>query len=166
MNTTTQSPESTGFSRISMKMHLVISSVLGIGYFPIASATAATLIQASITFVFFPRASLIEIPLVFLVFALAVKSSGEAEKVLGHDPQEIVIDEVCGFMITVLLIDRGSFGVILFAFFLFRFFDILKPWPVKRSQHLPGGLGVVIDDVLAGVYANLVLRVLLALGVV
>jgi len=142
----------------------MISSVLGIGYFPVASATAATLIQASIMFIFFPGSSLIEIPVVILIFAVAVWSSHEAEKVLGHDAQEIVVDEVCGFLITVLLVDRGSFGVILAAFFLFRFFDVLKPWPVKRSQHLPGGWGVVIDDVLAGIYANLVLRVFLALG--
>jgi phosphatidylglycerophosphatase A len=145
-------------------LHVVISSVLGIGYFPIASATAATLIQASIMFVFFPRSSSIELFVVVLIFVLAVWSSHEAEKVLGHDAQEIVIDEVCGFLITVILIDRSSFGVILTAFFLFRFFDILKPWPVKRSQHLPGGLGVVIDDVLAGIYANLALRIFLALG--
>jgi phosphatidylglycerophosphatase A len=145
---------------------IFISSISGIGYFPIASATAATLIQASIVFVFFEEFSLYEIPFLVLLLIVAVKSSSEAEKILGHDAQEIVIDEVCGFMVTVLFLDRMSLSVILTAFFLFRFFDILKPWPVKRSQHLPRGYGIVIDDVLAGIYANLILRLLSGLDVI
>jgi phosphatidylglycerophosphatase A len=149
-----------------MKIHLVISSVFGIGYFPVASATAATLIQASWMYVYFNRATLLEIPLVVFIFIIAVRCSGEAEKVLGHDAHEIVIDEICGFMVTLLLIDRGDLGVMVAAFLLFRFFDILKPWPIKRSQHIPGGMGIVIDDVIAGIYANAVLRLLLALGVI
>ncbi len=145
--------------------NVVISSVFGIGYFPVASATAATFIHAVVMFVFFSRPSVLEIPIVIFLFLFAVKSSGCAEKVLGHDAQEIVIDEVCGFMITLLFIDRTELGVVLTAFLLFRFFDILKPWPIKRSQHISGGLGIVIDDVLAGIYSHLILRLLMALNV-
>jgi phosphatidylglycerophosphatase A len=145
-------------------VHLVIATLCGIGYFPIASATAATFVQASLMYAFLKTPSILEVPLVVVLFLLGVKSSGEAEKVLGHDAHEIVIDEVCGFLITILFIDRHSLEVVLAAFLLFRFFDILKPWPVKRSQHLAGGLGIVIDDVLAGIYAHIVLRIFLALA--
>ncbi|MFQ6103496.1 MAG: phosphatidylglycerophosphatase A [Candidatus Glassbacteria bacterium] len=149
-----------------MKVHVVIGSVFGIGYFPIASATAATLVQASWIYVFFNKATIVEVPLFVVLFFIAVKSAGEAEKILGHDASEIVIDEICGFMVTLFLLDRSSLQVILVAFFLFRFFDVLKPWPIRRSQRLHGGLGIVIDDVLAGVYSNIVLRLLLALGII
>jgi phosphatidylglycerophosphatase A len=143
-------------------IHLVVSSCFGVGYFPFAPATAVTFILSAWMFVVFREPSLLELPVCAVLFLVAVKSAGHAEKILGHDAHEIVIDEVCGTLITFLLIGRTSLGVVIAGFILFRFFDILKPWPVDRSQNLPGGLGVVMDDVLAGVYSNLLLRGLIA----
>ncbi len=87
---------------------------------------------------------------------LAVYFSSMAEKTLGHDNGSIVIDEVCGFLMVVLWFEH-SWLIGLYALVLFRVFDIAKPFPVNRAQKLPRGWGVVADDLLAGIYAALLL---------
>jgi phosphatidylglycerophosphatase A len=80
-------------------------------------------------------------------------ASHRVEEVLGRkDPGVIVIDEVAGMMVAVLLVPHTP-GVLLCAFLLFRLFDIWKPFPARESQALRGGLGVVVDDLIAGAYA-------------
>lgn len=153
---------SKGKRTLREKTDLVVSSVFGIGYFPFAPATAATFIVSVCFYVFLKEPHILEVGICLLLFVVAVKSSGGAERILGHDAREIVIDEVCGVLVTLLFLERRRAGVVIAAFFIFRFFDIVKPWPVRRSQNLPGGLGIVMDDVLAGVYSNLLLRILLA----
>ena len=92
---------------------------------------------------------------------------GEAEVLFGEkDSHRIVIDEVTGFFWTVALLPLPHGGwpllrVLLAAFLLFRLFDVWKPYPIRGLQVLPGGYGVVLDDVVAGLYANIVLRALL-----
>jgi phosphatidylglycerophosphatase A len=84
-----------------------------------------------------------------------------AERVFGTtDPGAGVIDEVAGMLVTLvgLPFDWWTIGI---GFFLFRLFDVIKPFPAGRFERLPGGLGMVADDVMAGVYANMALRVLL-----
>ena len=80
-----------------------------------------------------------------------------AEKDWGHDAGKIVIDEVVGMWITLWLVPK-SLMLYAIGFVLFRVFDILKPLGVRQSQKLPGGWGVMVDDLLAGVYANLILQ--------
>jgi phosphatidylglycerophosphatase A len=82
------------------------------------------------------------------------------EKFYGNDPSCVVIDEVVGMQ--VILVGASGIGIWggLVAFFVFRVFDVLKPFPVNRSQKLPGGWGVVIDDLLAGVYSRIVMVLL------
>lgn len=93
----------------------------------------------------------------FIIFS--VWAAGEAEKSLGRvDPQQIVIDEVCGYLVTMLLVPPTLTNIII-GFVLFRLFDILKPPPIAKLERLHGGFGIVMDDVLAGVYANIVLEV-------
>jgi phosphatidylglycerophosphatase A len=79
-----------------------------------------------------------------------------AEKTLGHDARPIVIDEVAGMLVGALGLRHppGAAGLaeVLLLFGLFRVFDVLKPWPVHSAQRLPGGFGVVVDDLLAGAY--------------
>ncbi len=79
-----------------------------------------------------------------------------------EDPPEVVIDEVCGFLVCMLFITPDPLNLAV-GFFLFRFFDIAKPFPIRRAESLPGGYGIVMDDVLAGVYANFCLQVLVRL---
>ena len=76
-----------------------------------------------------------------------------------HDPGQIVIDEFAGFLVTIAGVGLGGVNVIL-SFLAFRFFDVLKPYPVKRFERLPEGWGIMLDDVVAGVFANIVLRIL------
>ncbi|MFH1690073.1 MAG: phosphatidylglycerophosphatase A [Candidatus Eisenbacteria bacterium] len=92
--------------------------------------------------------------------ALAIWASGLAERSFGHDASRIVIDEYAGFLISVLLLPKSLF-VFAVAFLLFRALDIVKPFPARRAEALPGGTGVVLDDVVAGIYANILLRVML-----
>lgn len=98
---------------------------------------------------------------IFLVvlFLFAVYISEKAEKIYGEkDAQCIVIDEVLGYMVTMFLIQPSIINVIM-GFILFRIFDIIKPYPIKKLQNIKGGLGVVIDDFLAGIMANILLVV-------
>lgn len=87
--------------------------------------------------------------------------SGKASELFGKsDPGQIVIDEVCGYLITMFLISPSLRNIIL-GFLLFRIFDIVKPPPIKRLERLRGGFGIVSDDVMAGIYANLILQVVI-----
>ena len=96
-----------------------------------------------------------------LIFPVAVYTASAGETVWGQDPGPVVIDEFVGFYITVAFLPL-SFGVGVAGFFIFRVLDILKPPPARAAEKLPGGWGVVMDDVIAGVYGNLLLRVGLA----
>ena len=88
-----------------------------------------------------------------VVVVVGVWASHRVEAVLERkDPGVIVIDEVAGMMVSVLLLPR-TLGVLLCAFLLFRLFDIWKPFPAREAQALRGGFGVVVDDLIAGVYA-------------
>lgn len=105
--------------------------------------------------------------LVYGVFTLLATVAGiwicgiAADKLGEHDFGGIVWDEVVGYLITLWLIPFSWLNVIL-GFVLFRFFDILKPWPIKiADRRVKGGFGIMLDDVLAGILANLVLRFLL-----
>ena len=130
-------------------------ATLGIfGRSPLAPGTVATF------FVGIPSVSLLglipiqlSIPLVLVVFVLGIHVSDRAEKELGkHDPQEVVIDELVGYLVTMLLLDPTVKNLLL-GFVAFRIFDIWKPWPVNALQEkLKGGIGIVMDDVAAGVY--------------
>jgi phosphatidylglycerophosphatase A len=94
------------------------------------------------------------------VVALSVFCAGYAEKVWGNDAKRITIDEFAGMLITLMGLPV-DITVYVIAFFAFRVFDVLKPPPVRQLESLPGGWGVTADDVAAGVYANLLMRLLL-----
>lgn len=91
------------------------------------------------------------------VFFAGVWSAGKAEKIHGKDPGIVVIDEVAGMIVTLMLIPNSVLALV-FGFFIFRAMDILKPPPIRFCERAPGGWGVMLDDVMAGVYANVLLR--------
>jgi len=92
-----------------------------------------------------------------VVTVLGIWAGGRVERALGtKDPGVVVIDEVAGMILSALTLPR-TVGVLLAAFVLFRVFDIWKPFPARQSQSLAGGLGVMIDDLIAGLYTLLVL---------
>jgi phosphatidylglycerophosphatase A len=98
------------------------------------------------------------------VAVLGAWAAGRAEVLLGRkDDPSIVIDEIAGFLTSLFLVPAG-WGYAAAAFMLFRFFDIVKPWPIRRLQDLPGGVGVMADDIAAGVCTNLVLQLFLGIA--
>jgi phosphatidylglycerophosphatase A len=103
------------------------------------------------------RLSLAAVAFLVLVTLSAVAAAGPAEREFGHDAGPIVVDEIVGQWITIAGLAPTPATVVL-GFLLFRAFDVFKPFPAGRSQRLPGGWGIVADDVVAGVYAALVLR--------
>jgi phosphatidylglycerophosphatase A len=99
--------------------------------------------------------------LLLLVLLTGIKAAGRAEAILGvKDPSEVVIDEVLGQWLTCLPFSCLGFWEYAAAFVFFRFFDIVKPWPVRTLEKLPGGTGIMLDDAAAGVYAMLCLALL------
>ena len=87
-------------------------------------------------------------------------SAGYVEREMGKDPGVVVIDEVLGMLVTVAFLDVTMLGAVI-GFVLFRALDVVKPFPAGRLEHLHGGPGIMLDDVMAGVYSNLVLRALI-----
>lgn len=98
--------------------------------------------------------------LILVFFFLGVKSADELEAEWGHDPSKIVVDEMVGVWIAMLFVPF-NFTNLFLAFVLFRIFDIWKPFGIRRMEALKGGWGVMMDDVLAGVYALVVMHLYL-----
>lgn len=140
-----------------------IVTVGGLGYSPLAPGTVGALgalIPAMLILKFSDNPDLWLILLVVLSTIFGIIGSNIAEKEWGKDPSKIVIDEAAGMWISLLFTGTSWFTIIS-AFVLFRFFDIFKPFGIRKAERLPGGTGVMFDDILAGVYANLVLQGLL-----
>ncbi len=132
-----------------------------------ASGTVGTALVAVLYWLFFlfsPPLELIGWLIVLVVaFAVGVYTADKAAPEWGKDPGQIVVDEGVGFLFTVALLPTDAWTLIV-GFFVFRALDIVKPPPARQLESLPGGWGIVVDDVIAGIYGNLILRVLLYLG--
>lgn len=125
------------------------------GYFPVVPATFASFVFIVI-YLAIPGGEVVAHPLV-CVFTLvaSIPVSSRMETFYGSDPGCVVIDEVVGMQVILVGASGVGWWGGLVVFFVFRVFDVLKPFPVGRSQRLPRGWGVVMDDVLAGVYARI-----------
>lgn len=132
------------------------------GYFPVAPGTIGSLAGLIVyLLVWWTESPLVEIGLILVLFAAGVWAGTTAERYFGGiDPAPIVIDEVVGMLITLAFIPVGLSGALL-GFVLFRIFDVIKPYPAARFERLHGGLGVMADDAMAAVYANVTLRLVL-----
>lgn len=133
---------------------------LGLGLAPRAPGTCGTLLGVAL---FLPMAALplpAYLALLLLLGALGTWICGRtAQELDRHDPSAIVWDEVVGFLTAMIAAPAGWIWI-LAGFALFRFFDIAKPWPVKAAERARGGLGILLDDVVAGLLAFLVLQLL------
>jgi phosphatidylglycerophosphatase A len=145
--------------RLSRWISRLIATSLFTGHFPIGPGTVGSLLALAL-YRWTPAGRPGVLPgLVVAVFFIGVWASAETEKRYGHDAGIINVDEMAGMWISLLFLPfRLNHFWLLGAFFLFRFFDIVKPFPVNRAQNLPRGWGIMIDDVAAGLYANAVLR--------
>jgi len=137
------------------------ASFLGTGFAPIAPATVASLAWAVLWGLIAPVGWPVQVGLLFLVLLIGVPCATWVEQREGKDPSVVVSDEIAGMIVTYLGVSTGWAGWIA-GFFWFRLFDIAKPYPVRRFESLPGGWGITLDDVAAGIYAHIALRITLA----
>lgn len=136
----------------------VLASAGFAGYCPIAPGTAGSLVGLVIWWFGADLNIWLQLSFIVTLFFLGVWAAALAERDWGHDAGKIVIDEVLGMWVTLWLVPRG-FLLYAIGFVLFRGFDIIKPLGARQSQKLPSGWGVMVDDLLAGIYANLVLQI-------
>jgi phosphatidylglycerophosphatase A len=141
------------------RLGLFIATCGYIGYVPVAPGTfgsAAGL--AAFALVRSTGSSLVEAVAIIVLFLVGIWSATEAERHFGGiDPAPVVMDEVVGMLITLAALPVNWVGAIV-GFLVFRLLDVYKPWPARRFEALPGGLGIMADDGMAAVYGNLVMR--------
>jgi phosphatidylglycerophosphatase A len=138
---------------------LFLSSGTFLGYIPIASGTFGTLWGIPIAYWLSGYAFGLQILFIGFATGAAVYLADRAEKIWGRkDPSQVVIDEIIGYLVTLAGLPF-SWKTVVTGFFIFRVMDILKPFPIRKiDRSFPGGWGIVLDDVLAGVYGQLLLR--------
>jgi phosphatidylglycerophosphatase A len=151
------------------KLILLGATAGGIGYTPIFPGTVGTVAAIPFSFGLNPLAEVsvlwATIVLVFTIFSAIALANKASELLQQRDPGIIVIDEIVGFLL-------GNFSApmtvsaLLTSFLLFRFFDIAKVFPASRLEWLPGGAGIVLDDIMAGIYTFALIRLLLAWGII
>ena len=147
---------------------VICSSLLMTGFIPYAPGTAGSIIAMIVYFILPSEwfqtspAIFILIPVYIILLLITIPFLSRAEKILGKDDRRIVLDEFMGFFLAVLFLPR-SIVIIFLAFILFRVYDILKPVPVNLLQKLPGGWGILADDLMAGIYSNASCRMMLLL---
>jgi phosphatidylglycerophosphatase A len=127
------------------------------GYSVVAPGTAGTAVALVIYCLLPPLHFWAWVGVLVGVFLIGVYASSAGEKAWGKDPGYVVIDEVAGFFVTVCFLPQSVLlGIV--GFFVFRILDIVKPSPARQAERLPGGWGIVMDDVFAGIYGNLILH--------
>ncbi len=145
------------------RFSLAVATALGVGYVPVAPGTCGSAVGLLVWMVL-PASALVQATAIVALFAIGSWSGGVAERHFGTtDPAPVVIDEVMGMLITLFLNPVGWAGAA-GAFLLFRIADVIKPFPANRLERLPGGIGVMADDAVAAIYANLALRAIVGLG--
>jgi phosphatidylglycerophosphatase A len=146
-------------------IHKTIATFFGTGYSPFAPGTAGALLAAVILVLFDYFQIVLENPPLFFILILittliGIYSTNQLLSGWGKDPSKVVIDEAVGMWISMFFIPFNYLNLLL-AFGLFRIFDIYKPLGIRKLEQLNGGLGVMADDVLAGIYANIVLQIII-----
>lgn len=137
-----------------------LATGFGAGLVPFAPGTAGTLIGVPICLIFLPFPWVVRLIAVIALLAFSVYAAQQAENIYQKiDDQRIVIDEIIGFQITMLPAEITIINICA-GFVLFRIFDILKPFPIRNLQRLPGGWGIVADDAVAGIYAGMAIWLL------
>lgn len=142
-------------------MNKAIASIFGVGYIKgggtVAAVITCGLLYWSWQFPWFGNPLWLLVLTVVVIFT-GVYTGNKVEPAWGKDSSKVVIDEVAGMLVTMLFIPANIY-FLAGGLILFRFFDIVKPLYIRRMESFPGGAGVMLDDVLAGVYANVVLQI-------
>jgi phosphatidylglycerophosphatase A len=139
------------------RLALALATSFGVGYAPVAPGTFGSLAGLALWAVL-PHTPAVQAGAIVAVFLVGSWAGSQAERHFGAtDPGPVVIDEVLGMLVTLFLNPVGWWGA-LAGFFWFRVFDVVKPYPANRLERLHGGVGIMADDAMAAVYANLALR--------
>lgn len=143
-----------------------ISLGFGTGLAPKAPGTFGTLPALVLVWLFAPLGVSAYVGVVVLFTLLGIYLCGATAKAMGeHDAPAIVWDEIAGFMIAMIAVPVSAWSLLV-AFLLFRFFDIVKPWPIRWfDRKVDGGLGIMLDDVIAGLFTLVIMHLLLIYGV-
>ncbi len=140
---------------------LLIATFFYTGLSPLAPGTCGSLATLLILYFVVPYSEVsiyIRLASILIVFLIGIPAGNHAEKHYNKkDPGQCVIDEVAGQMVTLLLAPH-SIKIYILGFLLFRFFDIIKPFPIRKLEKIHGGLGIMIDDIAAGIYAFIILH--------
>ena len=140
------------------RIGLLVATAGGTGHIRVAPGTFGAAIGVAWHLFFRQFGAPAEIAALVTLTTLGIWSAGLAATSAGRkDPSHVVVDEVAGQALTLALLDLNAWGLVI-GFALFRLFDIAKPWPVRRFEGLPGGLGIMADDLMAGIYGWLVLQ--------
>lgn len=146
---------------------VIIASVFGAGYSPIAPGTVGALVGCIILWFGENTLMLATYPspwfflgLIIAVTLLGIWATNQLEKYWGKDPSKVVVDELVGVWIAMIMVPFSWVNLLL-AFGLFRFFDIAKPLGIRQMEKMSRGVGVMADDILAGIYSNIVLQIII-----
>ena len=144
------------------RLAVVLATVGYVGHFPVAPGTAgsaaALLLYAMLRWIGSP---VVDVAVIVGLFAVGCWAGSVAEAHYGRtDPGYVVLDEVIGMLLTLLFVPVTWTGVLV-GFLLFRGFDIVKPFPARQCERMHGGLGIMADDAVAGIYGNLALRLII-----
>jgi phosphatidylglycerophosphatase A len=141
------------------RLGVVVATVGGAGLFPFAPGTVGSAAGVLLYFLTASWPVVWQAALVVGVAIVGTWAGGVAARHFGReDPGQVVIDEVAGQLVTFFATGVGHHGL-LAGFLIFRVFDIVKPWPARQFERFPGGAGIMADDLMAGVYGNLLLRI-------
>ncbi len=150
-------------------IYKLTATAFGAGYSPFAPGTAGAIVGCAALWLFekynlisTTTTPLLFVGLILITTVLGIIATDKLEEEWGKDPSKVVIDEVIGVWITMMFVPFSFFNILL-AFGLFRYFDIAKPLGIRKLETLKGGVGVMADDMLAGIYANITLQIILAL---
>lgn len=147
-----------------IRFHRIMATCLGIGYIGKGGGTVAAVVTAVAWYLIQVGREIhlgTQLTITLLITALGIWSGNKVEAGWGKDDKKVVIDEMAGMCVSLLLIPM-QLKYVITAVVLFRFFDIVKPLFIRKTEQLPGGWGVMIDDVVAGIYANILLQLVIS----
>jgi phosphatidylglycerophosphatase A len=141
------------------RLALAVGTVGGAGFFPIAPGTVGSAIGVAVYLLTAHWPAAWQIGLLAAISVVGTWGATGTARALGReDPGPVIVDEVAGQLLTLLLTGVGVVGAIA-GFFIFRILDIVKPWPARNFEALHGGVGIMADDLMAGVYGNILMWV-------
>lgn len=137
-----------------------LGSIFFSGYFPLFPATIGSAVTCVAYWFLVPQRSGAQIAIIAVVFILGLHLSSRLMREWGPDPGRVVVDEAAGMLISLFMLPKSLLFIIV-AFLLFRLFDIAKPFPIRRMDEFESGWGIMLDDLLAGIYARVTMFIIL-----